>query len=639
MWKKVLSITLISTLVSTISAFIGVISMANKYCNLQGTQKISESYNNINIGFDRVEEDLNNVNKRINDIITTPAGSVSAQEIIDARDGMPTLGEKIRGIETQINTLNNSKAEKTEVVSFLSESKAYTDTKVTAVASGSPRGVYATLSALQSAYPNGTTGIFVVAEDGKWYYWNGNAWTAGGIYQATAIADGSVSRDKLTDSFMLNGSLTAGTDLNTVLKEGNYYGNPAGSFINVPEDLDSNTGFLLHVEKLTDRWYKQTLSSLDDFSYTWTRRVDAISTGHTPWRKYSDAVYRFPYLTSDDDLNDYCTDGRWVAVNPQNAPYSSGNYLFEVKTFKTNNSLQNWVWGIQSLCCLSSELEELRFFVRGFYLRDNGTILWTPWTRLDNEYPSANNTLYGKTIVNFGDSIFGNFNDSTSISSYLASLSGATVYNVGFGGCRMSQHSMYWDAFSMYRLAEAIANNDFNYQDEAIANYSGFPSYFSSHLETLKNIDFSKVDYITIAYGTNDYTAGIEIENPDDPEDVTTYKGALRYSLRLICEAYPNLKILVCTPMYRFWSNEDGSFKEDSDTKTFNSHGDTLPEFVEATKEVAKEFKMPYLDNYFELGINKYNRLEYFTTTDGTHPQASGRKRVAERIYNALSEF
>lgn len=560
MWKRMLLIVLLFALSISIIGE-GVISMANKYCNLQGTQKISESYNNINIGFDRVEEDLNNVNKRINDIITTTAGSVSAQEIIDARDGMPTLGEKIRGIETQINTLNNSKAEKTEVVSFLSESKAYTDTKVTAVASGSPRGVYATLSALQSAYPNGTTGIFVVAEDGKWYYWNGNAWTAGGIYQATAIADGSVSRDKLTDSFMLNGSLTAGTDLNTVLKEGNYYGNPAGSFINVPEDLDSNTGFLLHVEKLTDRWYKQTLSILDYFSYTWTRRVDAISTGHTPWRKYSDAVYRFPYLTSDDDLNDYCTDGRWVAINPQNAPYSSGNYLFEVKTFKTNKSLQNWVWGIQSLCCLSSELEELRFFVRGFYLRDNGTILWTPWTRLDNEYPSANNTLYGKTIVNFGDSIFGNFNDSTSISSYLASLSGATVYNVGFGGCRMSQHSMYWDAFSMYRLAEAIANNDFNYQDEAIANYSGFPSYFSSHLETLKNIDFSKVDYITIAYGTNDYTAGIEIENPDDPEDVTTYKGALRYSLRLICEAYPNLKILVCTPMYRFWSNEDESLK------------------------------------------------------------------------------
>ncbi|UZQ85068.1 hypothetical protein ODU73_002169 [Thermoclostridium stercorarium] len=54
------------------------------------------------------------------------------------------------------------------------------------------------MGALQTAYPNGTTGIFVVTDDGKWYYWNGSAWTAGGIYQATGIADGSVTSVKRT---------------------------------------------------------------------------------------------------------------------------------------------------------------------------------------------------------------------------------------------------------------------------------------------------------------------------------------------------------------------------------------------------------------------------------------------------------
>lgn len=65
--------------------------------------------------------------------------------------------------------------------------------------SGSPKGVYATLSALQAAYPTGAEGIYVVQADGHWYYWNGNAWTDGGVYQATQIEDGSVTIEKLDD--------------------------------------------------------------------------------------------------------------------------------------------------------------------------------------------------------------------------------------------------------------------------------------------------------------------------------------------------------------------------------------------------------------------------------------------------------
>ena len=56
--------------------------------------------------------------------------------------------------------------------------------KADAMASGSPKGVYATLSALQSAFPTGTTGAYLVSADGIWYYWSGSAWTIGGLYQA-----------------------------------------------------------------------------------------------------------------------------------------------------------------------------------------------------------------------------------------------------------------------------------------------------------------------------------------------------------------------------------------------------------------------------------------------------------------------
>ena len=46
------------------------------------------------------------VNRRIDLIITTPVDSVSAQEIIDARDGEVSLGEKIRSVNAQLEKVN-----------------------------------------------------------------------------------------------------------------------------------------------------------------------------------------------------------------------------------------------------------------------------------------------------------------------------------------------------------------------------------------------------------------------------------------------------------------------------------------------------------------------------------------------------
>lgn len=109
----------------------------------------------------------------------------------------------------QIGVLSENKADKTHVDEELAKKatqsdlnvkadKTYVDTKVSAIASGSPKGTYTTLSALQTAKPTGDNNIYVVTADGKWYYWSGTAWTVGGTYQSTGIADGTVTPDKTT---------------------------------------------------------------------------------------------------------------------------------------------------------------------------------------------------------------------------------------------------------------------------------------------------------------------------------------------------------------------------------------------------------------------------------------------------------
>lgn len=75
--------------------------------------------------------------------------------------------------------------------------KADVNTAIANMGSASPKGTYATLSALQTAFPTGTTGIYVVTADGKWYYWSGTAWTAGGVYQSTGIAESSITNEAL----------------------------------------------------------------------------------------------------------------------------------------------------------------------------------------------------------------------------------------------------------------------------------------------------------------------------------------------------------------------------------------------------------------------------------------------------------
>lgn len=80
----------------------------------------------------------------------------------------------------------------------------HVENELSNVASGSPKGVYATLEDLQAAYPTGTTGIYVVSADGHWYYWNGSAWISGGIYQASETPLNSIDISKITEDIANN---------------------------------------------------------------------------------------------------------------------------------------------------------------------------------------------------------------------------------------------------------------------------------------------------------------------------------------------------------------------------------------------------------------------------------------------------
>lgn len=259
--------------------------------------------------------------------------------------------------------------------------------------------------------------------------------------------------------------------------------------------------------------------------------------------------------------------------------------------------------------------------------------IFIPQLVMPDAVPKSN---VGYTIVNMGDSIFGNFQDETSISNQLAQMTGATVYNCAFGGCQMTdRNDTEWRPYSMCNLADAIVSGDFSTQKaNADGSIAAIPGYFSEHVNTLASIDFSTVDIVTIAYGTNDFTAADQLTS-DDILDKNTVQGALRYAIQTIGAAYPNIRFLVCTPMWRCVFT-DGQFDYDSDTWE-NYWGYKLPDYVEAIKTVANEYHIPVCDYYNEMGLNRYNWPVFFTTSDGVHPIDKGRKLMAKKLADKLA--
>ena len=234
--------------------------------------------------------------------------------------------------------------------------------------------------------------------------------------------------------------------------------------------------------------------------------------------------------------------------------------------------------------------------------------------------------------VCFGDSITGLTEAPYDYPSIVASNTGMTVINAGYGGCRMAVHpAPEYDAFSMYRLADSISTGNWVLQEQYVDMLSMEGS--RDRLDTLKKIKWAEVDVVTIAFGTNDINGGVPKENAENRLDTGTVLGALRYSIEKIQKAYPHIKVMVVTPIYRFWIEES----VDSDHMEKNGH--YFIEWVDGMIDVAEEYHLPCVDLYRNCGFNAINRDYYFSENDGIHPNHAGQAVIGRQIAAAIRNY
>ncbi|HFI0414923.1 TPA: hypothetical protein ACGOYS_000271 [Streptococcus suis] len=61
--------------------------------------------------------------------------------------------------------------------------------KLNSLTNISPKAIVESLNTLISTYPTGAEGVFITADTGHWYFWNGSSWEDGGAYQSPMPAD------------------------------------------------------------------------------------------------------------------------------------------------------------------------------------------------------------------------------------------------------------------------------------------------------------------------------------------------------------------------------------------------------------------------------------------------------------------
>lgn len=256
--------------------------------------------------------------------------------------------------------------------------------------------------------------------------------------------------------------------------------------------------------------------------------------------------------------------------------------------------------------------------------------------------PERKNSQYDMVIL--GDSMMGNEWGTPNITDVIGTETGMNVFNGTFGGTGMAFYNeSLWGSRSsaqwcMAELARAISYDDWGsirgsmgYANHYRMTNTQTLEYFFERMQELSEIDFSKVQILLIEHGTNDYNAGRVLDNKEDPFDIETFGGALRSSLALLRQAYPEMRIILIAPAYC-------ELGEDRGNKCYNTDygGGYLTDYVELEKQIAREFEVEVLDAYHEAGIGEENADIYLI--DGLHPSAKGCILLGEWIADYLEK-
>ena len=137
-------------------------------------------------------------------------------------------------------------------------------------------------------------------------------------------------------------------------------------------------------------------------------------------------------------------------------------------------------------------------------------------------------------------------------------------------------------------------------------------------------------DIVVVFGGTNDFGHGDAPLGTMSDRTPYTFYGALHCLYTALTEKYPDVPVVILTPLHRL--NED-SPKGDNKPEPVG----TLKEYVNIIREVAEYYSFPVLDLFKESGLQpKVPVIQQKYRPDGLHPNDDGNAILAHKIARFL---
>lgn len=236
------------------------------------------------------------------------------------------------------------------------------------------------------------------------------------------------------------------------------------------------------------------------------------------------------------------------------------------------------------------------------------------------------------TVVFLGDDQFNlGRNDDTSIAHYVETMlsTKAHVINLGCEGVTASTSLNNTNDTSMNFVNVAKFLNG-QMSDSFFDN-------FPDAKEEAFSFDPADVDYYVVEYGINDFLQAKALFSSDYPSDTTYYVNAITNGLQLLCEASPDAKIILCSPVYSAFYASDGSFSGSGHTysNTFGSYLDYCAGCIHAGSDFDCIAFDAFGDAY--MNVNDQTISEYMED-DGIHLTRAGRNTFAAVVAHMINK-
>ncbi|MFL0864780.1 SGNH/GDSL hydrolase family protein [Vibrio parahaemolyticus] len=441
-----------------------------------------------------------------------------------------------------------------------------------------------------------------------------------------------LDRSHLSDSFMANGVLANNGDLNTLIKDGVFWLSSSNVYLNVPADWQGHWSGILFNSDATGagRFIHQVLIRYGYPNQRWERTVDITEQLPSEWVDIGKSSSRDSledhFLKNDvlyeGDLNALTKDGTFTLVKTgvwENYPPTKDS----VQLF---NIFSDSDWLLQRAVSLVDHSLEWSRLIRVGKAPSTFPDWFLAGSRaLDNPHKGMKIAYFGDSIVEFG-----------TLPEQLGNLLDAEVYKMGFGGCRMAYHSMsIYNPMSMCQISGNIKSGDFtSLIDGAEALFLDKGDDNRTQAALVRDTNWSEVDLVIIAFGTNDFSGNVPIGTPSafGPE---TFLGAMNKVVDDLLTAYPHLKLVFLTPIYRArFASGDGLNSDDHP----NASDLYLLDYVDAILSQSKLHKVVSKDMYRTSNIGKLTSDYYLS--DGVHPSSKGYTHLARKVAGLLrSEF